>query len=459
MGIGRLWGCFGINAGMNSNHGVSRIDIQNKKVAYELAGNARANVLSACKDVHHARDLSDHIHKKTSLNDRSIVMLVVKGIVDDIAAIMDCGCEHLYVVWEGTWGAKVFEKNRRVEASAKKRENSDWKGSLSVPDCVINIVIEKCKTLYPKRVTFVIPPGEGEAEVMMMLKERLVTHAVITSADSDVMIYDVGNDNAGQVILRHRVKGKRGDAFKYDGLAGCRLEGKVVNAGSAWKKFKVGDTTHDFSGLTMAERALLGAWVGHDYDPDGTGTQNKKAKGIHNVGMKKAVAMMNHGLKEWNDQGRPTPLSTRWEFINECVSGEHKDMVRMAHVVFGFLLHPVKSRPGTGATTFCDYDMSQVSSTLNKVFEINSHLKAQLQKLNDWVVPETSTRCGCDGCKDIITDCRRHAMLYREIVTDYAPFPSRDLKCENQPLLYSDNILNVCSSFTYPFIEVCVLAS
>ena len=58
MGIKGLWDCFGVNGGTKNKEMISKIDIKGKKVAYEIAGDARENVRIACRDMQNAKQMS-----------------------------------------------------------------------------------------------------------------------------------------------------------------------------------------------------------------------------------------------------------------------------------------------------------------------------------------------------------------------------------------------------------------
>ena len=162
-----------------------RVVLEGKACGVELADRALHHTKAFCKDNQRAKKMCLHGRKGEALEDPEIAYRIANSIVaelKDLSATL--GGATLYAVGEGVAEAKRHEKARCVEFAKGLLEAVPPKYAAAVTptDCTMQLVREQIEALDDTyNITFVNPPGEGEAQLMSMLACGDVEHVLLGS--------------------------------------------------------------------------------------------------------------------------------------------------------------------------------------------------------------------------------------------------------------------------------------
>jgi hypothetical protein len=205
-------------------------------VAIELAGIMHKHARRLAKDKNRAAKIAAHAHLGEPMSDPEIVEMVARSVCLDIQRVASAS-DGVYVVAEGTYAGKRHERERRSVAAREAISNRDWKKTVAGTDCMVKRVREWVTA--QDGVTWVQPPGEGEAQIMHMLQQRCVGVALLFSGDSDVSVYDC---QSGIVVTNVEIQGNIGGRTRH-GSSGVQIWGKQIHAATMWATAHVDDTT------------------------------------------------------------------------------------------------------------------------------------------------------------------------------------------------------------------------
>ena len=420
MGVTGMWGRLGHDANYKSLLGKQHIPLLDKRVGYELAGRGFQAVMKAARDTGRAKDIAEHCHSRKPWVDKGIAVLIADNIVKDIV-LVSSAVRHLFIVPECSFMMKRHCGERRSKKGRTAMAQKKYSQGVALPDCVVKLVaLEVAKIANVTFLDTVI--GEGEAQLMYMLLTKQIDCVLNYSGDVDTSMY-VTSD--GTIINCPRTMGSIGGR-KYNGVAGVSMWGKPVNCGEVWKRLvnskATDDDVVDTSGWGMAERVLLGAIIGHDYDSKGT---ESKAQGLYNVGYVHAIPAIVASVAA-------KPTAAPIERVRDVCDRLKKptDVDRMMAVVAGFLYHPVVGKTGRA----CTY--SKPTPTCLQWMQSNEpKFYALIKKCNigKKVKSKHATHRGCTGC-NVAADSLTNAIA-QKVKTMLDPIRSnfKSLEAENLP--------------------------
>ena len=388
MGIPNLWGRLGHDANYKSQLGKQHIPMRDKRVGYELAGRGFQAVMKAARDTGRAKDIAEHCNSKTPWADPGIAVLMADIIVKDIVCV-GSAVLHLFVVPECSFIMKRHCSKRRSQKGRTAIEQKKYSKGIALPDCVVKLVASEVAKLA--NATFVDTViGEGEAQLMYMLKTGVVDYMLNYSGDVDTAIYLT---DAGTIVNCPQTMGSVGGR-KYNGVAGVSVWGKPVVCSELFKKLvnasAADDDAVDASDWDMTERALLGGIVGHDYDSNGT---DSKGQGLSKIGHGKAIKAIAASVLEKRDM---VPIERVRDVCNRLKRKDKTDHNRMMAVVCGFLYHRVVD-VGTGhAKTYSTPTPSCMAWMKSKepgFYKLIQQCNKQKKVKSNW-----GSHRGCTGC-------------------------------------------------------------
>jgi len=330
MGVGGLWKLHRKDANWSSNLNRVHIDMTGKKVGYELAGRGFQAVMKVAKDAGRAEAIAKHCSAGKPWTDPGVAVLIATAIVKDITKIASA-VGTLFVVPEASFSGKRHCSQRRGAKCKKAIEDKQYSKGVALPDCVNKLVaIEVGKLPNATFVTTVV--GEGEAQLMFMLKRGDVDFVLNYSGDVDTSVYESA---VGTIVNCPQTMGSI-NGRRYHGVQGVSVWGKKVECAELFKGLAVGGWENDdtdTSRFKQHDRALLAGILGHDYDSEGTGT---RGRGLVKVGPVKTIPAINVSIDEMPDA---TPLA-RVQHVCELLNRKD-DIDRMMAVVVGFCYHSV----------------------------------------------------------------------------------------------------------------------
>ena len=421
MGIDGMWGRLGYDANYKSLLGKLHVALLDKKVGYELAGRGFQAVVKMARDPGRAKDIAEHCNSGEPLKDPGTAVMIADYIVADITRVASA-VGHLWVVPECSFTMKRHCGERRSKKGKAAIEQKKYSRGVALPDCVIKLVAPEVAKI--DNVTFLDTViGEGEAQLMYMLKTKEIDYVLNYSGDVDTSIYVTGG--AGTIINCPRTMGSIGGR-KYNGVAGVSVWGKPVICGAVWKNLINPKVTDDdvinTSAWGMVERALLGAIIGHDYDSKGT---DSKGQGLHRVGYKKAIPAIVASVAGMPDL---VPLARVRDVCTRL--GKKGDANRMMAVVTGFMYHLVVDKTGHA----CTYS-KPTPTCLQWIKSNEPKFHALIKKCNvrKKIKSEWATHRGCTGCNvtaESLTDA-----IAQKVKTMLDPIRSdlKSLGAENLP--------------------------
>ena len=288
MGVVDLWPAFGTSANRTYAHAQNKVDLLGKTVGLELSGVLNPLVFAMGREGTFAKDISCHCRGDSLKNPDLIVRIAASAIayIKDISNL----CAAVVVVGEGNFTLKENEQCRRTHNRMISLEKGNYRQSMGVPDCVVKLV--RVELQKEDRISFVLPPGEAEAQLCYMLRTNMLDTIIVGSNDVDITIYDIGS--VGTAVICPQICGRDGNRTK-GGHRGVQLNGNEVNLATLWGKVKQrkANACHDFSGMRMAGKAAFAGIIGHDYDT--LPKSGQRPLGLKGVGTSKGLDAAKRG--------------------------------------------------------------------------------------------------------------------------------------------------------------------
>ena len=341
--------------------------------------------MKVAKDAGRAKAIAEHCNSGKPWTDPGVAVLIATAIVKDITKVASA-VGTLFVVPEASFSGKRHCSQRRGAKCKKAIKDKKYSKGIALPDCVNKLVAIEVRKL-PNATFVTTVSGEGEAQLMFMLKRGDVDFVLNYSGDVDTSVYESA---VGAIVNCPQTMGSIGGR-RHHGVQGVSVWGKMVECAKLFDGLAVGGWENDdtdTSRFGQPERALLAGILGHDYDREGT---ESRGKGLAKIGPVKAVPAINASIDQMPDAA---PLA-RVEDV--CARlGRKDDSNRMMAVVVGFCHHPVVE-PHTGHACTCSVPTSSCKQWIEKhepaFWTVLTKLNLKKKIKSTW-----ESHRGCKGC-------------------------------------------------------------
>lgn len=165
------WAVIGCNADPKNKDGYSTVDVKGKSVAFEMAGALFKELIILARDQTKAKDLTMHARKGAPLMKKGIVVGAAAGHLDFVRKLAAVA-ERVVLVSEGNFPLKRHEKKRRQAKAEMAMAKGAHSGATTVPDCAVELIRQAVADI--KNVDYIQPPGEADAQIGAMLRNKQV---------------------------------------------------------------------------------------------------------------------------------------------------------------------------------------------------------------------------------------------------------------------------------------------